>query len=63
MPQERIIFPHMQRASQASQRGWRGRWERGEAIGPKGREYLKQLEEPYDIEGPVFEDWEFEIDY
>lgn len=61
--EEKIVFPFMRAASERSRRAWEDRWSRGEKVGPKGAKFLEERYEYYDIEAPLFEDWEFEIDY
>ena len=40
MKNPRILFEWQRSRSAASRKGWETRWERGEAVGPKGRDYL-----------------------
>lgn len=63
---ERLVFGWQRSHSEASKRGWEGRWERGEAVGPKGSVYLKDIA----VAGPYFREdfddfdiWDFEGEY
>lgn len=46
---ERLVFDWQRSHSEASKRGWEGRWERGDAVGPKGAAYLERHYGPVDI--------------
>jgi hypothetical protein len=47
---ERIVFDWQSSRSEASHKGWEGRWERGEAVGPKGEAYLERVYGPVEID-------------
>lgn len=55
---ERLVFDWQRSRSEASHRGWEGRWERGEAVGLKGKAYLDELTK----EGPRYFEEEREYD-
>lgn len=46
---ERLVFEWQRSRSEASHRGWEMRWERGEAVGPKGKAYLEREYGPVEI--------------
>ncbi len=57
---ERLVFEWQQSRSEASRAGWESRWERGEAVGPKGEQFLERKYGPVDIPPDDFEDYDFD---
>jgi len=62
---ERLVFDWQRGHSEASKKGWQGRWERGEGVGPKGKAYLeRQWGAEIPPEEEDFQDyWDMEIEY